>query len=298
MTTIEATVLVCTRDRPHLVPVAVASVLAGAGRPAEVLVVDQSREPNPTLSSDRREGVRYLHRPGSGLAVARNIGFREAHHDVVALLDDDMTVDADWLRNLVAARTEPSGATTGRVLAAPVQRGQHPLPDAALITLDEPQTWRGRQRSDVLPGASVTLPRRLVLDLGGFDERLGAGTVFGSAEDNDLGVRLLGAGVEVRHVPEAIAWHRARDSAADDRRIRFAYGTGKGALHAKHVRDREMIVRLLRDAARRSARIARHLWRQPELARSEAVYLTGFATGFVRWWAGGWWRRPTGQSPD
>lgn len=294
---VDATVLVCTRDRPGLALDAVASVLTGDSLPAEVVVIDQSEHPDPAFET-ADSVVRYLHRPGAGLARARNLGFRAASCDVVALLDDDMTVDAAWLRTLVDARTEPSCATTGRVLAAPVRPGQHPLPAAALITLDEPAVWRGRQDRDVLPGAAVSLSRRAVLEVGGYDERLGAGTVFGSAEDNDMGVRLLDRGISVRHVPEAITWHRARDSAEDDRRIRFAYGTGKGAFHAKHLGDRQLAGRLVRDVGRRLLRVVRHGWGDPDIRRDEIRYLLGLGTGFARWWVGGWWRRPAGQPTD
>lgn len=295
--TVEATVLICSRNRPELLGLAVDSVLASDPAPAEVVVVDQSTTPHSSLSVDAPPTVRYLHRPGSGLARARNVGFRHATRPVVAIADDDMTVDPSWLVSLVDAIDSPTTVTTGRVLAAPLEPGQVALPDAALITRDEPAEFRGPQDRDVVPGASVALPRDLVLGVGGYDERLGAGTVFGSAEDNDLGLRLLEAGAVVRHVPGAVAWHRGRDDDHDDRRIRTAYGTGKGALLAKHVGNRHLARRVLRDAAIRVLRLVRDGWRDAEVRARDATYLRGFATGFVRWWTGGWWRRPPGQ-PD
>ena len=294
--TVDATVLICSRNRPALLDVAIRSVLASDPAPAEVVVIDQSATPHATLSAGPPPLVRYMHRPGSGLARARNIGFRAATRPVVAIVDDDMTVDGAWLVSLVDAIDSPTTVTTGRVLAAALEPGQVALPEAALITLDEPATYRGRQDRDVVPGASVALPRDLVLRIGGYDERLGAGTAFGAAEDNDLGLRLLAAGAVVRHVPDAATWHRGRDSDLDDRRIRTAYGTGKGALLAKHVRDVHLVRRLVRDAAARALRLARHGWSDADLRSRETTYLRGFAIGFVRWWVGGWWRRPAGQA--
>lgn len=292
--TVGVTVLVCTRGRPTLACAAVASVLVGDVVPTEIVVVDQSPEPNEALAHDPHAAIRYLHQPGRGLAVARNLGFGAATNEVIAVLDDDMTVDGGWLGALVDGRTGPTCVTTGRVLPAPMEPGQHPLPDAAQITLDRPAVFRGRQARDVVPGASVTLPRDLVVALGGFDERLGAGTVFGSAEDNDIGLRLLDAGVEVRHVPDAIAWHRNRDSPAEDRRIRFAYGLGKGALHAKWLGDRQLAARLGRDVLRRSTLLARRGWRDRTVFVAQTMYLAGLVVGFLRWWTGGWWRQPAG----
>ena len=101
---LDATVLLCTRDRPGLAVIAIASVLAGDSLPAEIVVVDQSEVPDPSFATTEPP-VRYLHRPGVGLARARNVGFRAATRDVVALVDDDMTVDTAWLRSLIDARS-------------------------------------------------------------------------------------------------------------------------------------------------------------------------------------------------
>ena len=75
------------------------------------------------------------------------------------------------------------------------------MPPAALVERDDAGRLSGPQPLDVVPGANVALPRELVLALGGYDERLGAGTRFASADDNDIGQRLLAAGCEVHHVP-------------------------------------------------------------------------------------------------
>lgn len=287
-----ATVLVCSRDRPAMLGETVASVLDGERVPRELLVVDQSARPHeglPDLGTVRGCAVRYLHSAASGLSRARNIGLREAASDVVVLIDDDMFVERGWLELLLAAMpaTEPGVVVTGRVLAAPDEGAGGTVPPAALVTRAAPAVYRGRQPIDVVPGANVALHRATVLALGGYDERLGAGTRFASADDNDIGLRLLDAGCEVRHVPEAVVLHRAWRTQRQRIRMRWDYGRGKGAFYVKHMSrsDRYARRRMAADARTRIRVAATALLRSPPTSAAHLVYLAGMIAGAVEWQA-------------
>ncbi len=163
------------------------------------------------------------------------------------ILDDDMLVHDDWLERLLAGMSDGEGktVTTGRVLAAPPEGPGLAQAPYALITRSEPAVFRGRQSFLPVPGANVAVPRIVMIEIGGYDERLGAGTRFPGAEDHDASVRLLDARCEVRHVPEAVVVHRAWRSLRDLIRLRWRYARGTGALHAKHagLRDRYTLER-------------------------------------------------------
>src|SRR5262245_62267257 len=45
--------------------------------------------------------VRYVHEQRKGLSFARNRGIEEARGDIIAFLDDDMFIDAAWLRSIL-----------------------------------------------------------------------------------------------------------------------------------------------------------------------------------------------------
>ena len=230
--------------------------------------------------------VRYLHSSTRGLSRARNIGLRSASHQVVVLLDDDVFVEPDWLARLLdgVASAGPVVVATGRVLAAPPEGGGG-VPPASLVSLAEPAIFRGRQWRDVMPGANVAVHRDVVLALGGYDERLGAGTRFGGAEDNDMGFRLLEAGFEIRHVPEAVVLHRAWRSRGNRLRLRWHYGRGKGAFYAKHLSldDRFILQRLTRELRQRTRRIAGAVPRSPAIVIGEAVSIGGTLSGAASW---------------
>ena len=127
--------------------------------------------------------------------------------------------------------------------------------------------------------------RETVLALGGYDERLGAGTRFASADDNDLGHRLLIAGCEVHFLPEAVVFHRAWRAPGELVRLRWGYGRGKGAFFAKHagVRDRRILKRAAIEAARRLKRAGTSLHRSPRNAAAELVSFGGMLFGALDW---------------
>lgn len=85
-------IVIPTYKRPHLLPRAIASVLAQDVNDFEVLVVDD--EPNPEAAEavakidDQR--VRYIaHEQNRGLSAARNTGIAAATSPYITFLDDD-----------------------------------------------------------------------------------------------------------------------------------------------------------------------------------------------------------------
>lgn len=84
------TVVIPTYNRPELVRLAVASVLAQTYAPAEIIVVDDgsTREVAPAME-DFGDRIRLIRQANTGLSGARNTGIQAATTDWVAFLDDD-----------------------------------------------------------------------------------------------------------------------------------------------------------------------------------------------------------------
>ena len=121
--------------------------------------------------------------------------------------------------------------------------------------------------------------------VGGFDERLGAGARYPSADDNDLGFRLLEAGYRILYVPEATLQHRAWRAGSEYPLVRWRYGQGKGGFYAKHLSasDRHMLRRVRRDIGHRLVRFPRVVWRRPRLAAGDVLYSLGILAGGLTW---------------
>ncbi|MDX6515366.1 MAG: hypothetical protein QOH73_1032 [Gaiellaceae bacterium] len=283
---LEASVIICTRDRPRLTRETVQSILDGDGVPSEILVVDQSDELDQQLAA-LPAPVRYLHPGGAGLSIARNIGVREAAHDVLVFADDDVRVSPGWLaahlRALDAAGER--AAVTGPVL--PDEQDARPGAFApSTVARGEPAVFAGRLRKDVFAGGNSTLRRSAIAEVGEFDPRLGAGAHFPAADDNDMGYRLLEAGYRIVFEPDAFLYHRVWRPKGHYVRLRWRYGRGKGGFYAKHLRlrDPHMLRRLGADIGHRLARLPR-AHRARRQALGDLAYCAGIVVGTLDWLA-------------
>jgi GT2 family glycosyltransferase len=132
----------------------------------------------------------------------------------------------------------------------------------------------------------MALHRSAIDEVGGFDERLGPGTRYHTAEDNDFGYRLLEAGYRIVYVPEAVVRHRAWRSEREFVRLRWTYGRGQGAFYAKHLQltDHYMLGRAWWDLRRHAQRIpARIRLQYRRGAVADAVYCTALLSGMAQW---------------
>jgi len=304
------TLIVCSRNRPALLSSVVASILDGMEVPDELLVVDQSVEPHPELAAFEtpRCRFRYLHSATVGLSRGRNIGIAAASHPVIVFTDDDVLVPPGWFGTLVRSleAAGPRSVVTGRVLAAAVPETEGGFAPS-LHPGTERVVYEGRVYEDPLATFNIALPRSAHAEVGGFDVRLGPGTPFPAAEDNDFGHRLLEAGYRIVFDPEAVVYHRAW---RDDRAwvpLRHGYGRGQGAFYAKHLsfEDRYMLRRMigtLTNHVRRLPRAALNdllatiggsppaYWRSArrsstsrKLAVGEVAWILGFLAGMFAW---------------
>jgi GT2 family glycosyltransferase len=281
-------VIICSRERQQLLRDTIASVLSGDRLPTEIVVVDQSRVPDGELASREHADcpVRYIHSNSTGLSRARNLAIRAAACDQVVIIDDDMFVERDWLRTIVAALDSagPGAVVTGRVLpdeAANRRGGFVP----ALVSEAAAARYRGRLPRDVLAGGHMAAFRRTLDAVGGFDERLGAGSAFPAADDNDLGFRLLMHDYEIVYEPQAVVYHRAWRPSREYLPMRWRYGKGKGGFYAKHLRRSGGYTRgrMLRDLGRRAMGLPNRLARDPRGAAGDVVYSLGVIVGVVQW---------------
>ena len=283
-----SSLIIPSRNRPELLLATVKSILQGDEVPSELIIIDQSDAPHPTLATlttDRACEIRYLWTESVGTSRARNAGVATAEHDILAFTDDDMMATPTWFGSLIRAQLGAGqrGVVTGRVLPAEpiVPGGFVPSTKADL----NPVVYVGRIGEDVLYSNNAAMLRSAIKEVGNFDERLGPGTPFSAAEDNDLGFRLLESGYRIIYVPEAVLYHRAWRNERDYLPLRWSYGYGQGAYYAKHLSltDRYMLWRMVRHAKNHALGFAWQVRRQRRLAYANAIYLLGFLSGAVRW---------------
>ena len=181
-------VVIPTRNRAHLLPIAVRSVLDQTFRDLEVFVVDDASEDRTAevvagILDPRLRTLRQ--RVRSGGAATRNVGIRASRGQYVAFLDDDdewlpekLELQLELLERaapkigVVYSSYQVVDLETGRIIGRKVaeKRG-----DLAIDLLD---------RNYVGGTPSVVVRRRLLEQVGLFDEGLP------SFQDYDLWIRL------------------------------------------------------------------------------------------------------------
>ena len=251
------TVVVSTRDRPEMLAVCLERLQKLEYPAYEVVVVDNA----PASDQSRRcfdrvvgedSRFRYVLEPRPGLSRARNRGMAEARTRHVAFTDDDVQVDPWWLHGIAAGfrRAPGAGCVTGLVAPAALD---HP----AQQYFDRRFAWSSRLDRQVYrltghaapstlypysaglfgTGANFAVDRELIVDLGGFDEALGAGSPAGGGEELDVFVRVLRAERALVYEPSAVVWHVHRRDERASRRQLFYYGVGLTAFLSKYLLD-------------------------------------------------------------
>ncbi len=99
---IQASVVVCTRNRAAILPAALESLARQKSkRVFEVIVVNNgSDDETAEVIAEwcRRDSrFRMVDEPNPGLSRAKNLGVHEARGDVVLFTDDDVLAEPEWL---------------------------------------------------------------------------------------------------------------------------------------------------------------------------------------------------------
>ncbi len=98
------TVIIVTKDRPHLLAGLLSSLVDQTLPPDEVLVVDNnSAESYDHLFHEYASKIplRTLVEREPGIPSARNRGLHEATGEIILFTDDDCRVERDWVEKMV-----------------------------------------------------------------------------------------------------------------------------------------------------------------------------------------------------
>jgi glycosyltransferase involved in cell wall biosynthesis len=228
----KVTVILCTYNRCNSLRSALETLAAQAvpeDHPWEVLVVDNnSTDQTGAVAEEfctRYAGrFRYLFEARQGKSFALNSGIEAAAGEILAFVDDDVTVEPEWLIHIVEAlRDQRYDGVGGRIV--PVWTCSKPR----WLRMDGPYTLHGvlvafelgdeRCELTVGPfGANMAFRREVFKEHGGF--RVDLGPTVGSeirGEDSEFCKRVMSAGSRIVYEPRAIVNHPVPASRATKR---------------------------------------------------------------------------------
>lgn len=232
-------VVIPTRNRRAAVVRTVRSVLCSDLAAADVIVVDQSESDETEVAISeflQNERFRYIRSSTRGISASRNIGARGASASIIANTDDDCEVPSNWLTGIVEAfSAKPEAAIVlGNVVAGPHSAAGF----VPAYKVKKPRLVRGVSQKYRVEGIGACFAYRADVwrELKGFDQLLGAGALFRSAEEVDFMVRALARGHAIYETPEPGVIHHGFRKWEDADGLIEGHLYGIGAVSAKHIR--------------------------------------------------------------
>jgi GT2 family glycosyltransferase len=251
-------IVIATRDRVASLQECLNSIFTLDYSNYEVIIVDnapQSSETADYINSAfaNSSNVRYLREDTPGLAIAHNRAMSEVKAPIVVFTDDDVLVDAAWLKSIVAVfQQDPQvGCVTGMILPYEIET--------------PPQLWieqfggfgKGYQQKtfdmkenrppDFLfpysagkfgSGANMAFRTSVLAAIGWFDPALGAGTLAKGGDDLAVFFDIITHGYRLTYEPRAILSHKHRRDYPGLARQAHGYGVGLSAFLTKTILDR------------------------------------------------------------
>ena len=216
-------VVLCTYNRGEALARALQSVSNQVLPPSiewEVLVVNNN-------STDQTSAVvegytqrfpgrfRYVFEPRPGKSHALNAGIQAARGDILAFMDDDVTMEPNWLQNLTAELHSSEWAGAGgpilpeRAFSLPRWLSVDDPRSLAPLALFNPGSEPGILRESPF-GTNMAFRKEIFDRFGGFRTDLGPQPdSLLRGEDSEFGKRVMAAGLQIRYEPSARVFHAA-----------------------------------------------------------------------------------------
>jgi GT2 family glycosyltransferase/peptidoglycan/xylan/chitin deacetylase (PgdA/CDA1 family) len=208
----DVSIIVPTRNRHESMLRTVGTLLSQISYDAkvEIVIIEETNNPKPV--NYRRVKYHAIPERGLGFGFARNLGMRNASGSIIVFIDDDIIPAENWFINLITPFEDNNVGAVGGTI----------LPDLTEITdigkvisfLGFPAGGLKRYllaknkhiETNLISTGNCAFRASLGREVGGFDPFLRWG-----GEDQDFFTQIASRS-KTLFVPEAIAFHRQRDS--------------------------------------------------------------------------------------
>jgi GT2 family glycosyltransferase len=196
-----------------------------------VVLVDQNEKPL-LLSESIRTNPKLSHQQVKvpAVSMARNRAIYPLDSDWLIFCDDDGYLDSEYLKKLLHEIQNHPGV---EIFAGSIRRidtGDF-YSSRHAIGGDMNHFWN----SKLLMGSNFAIKRSVFEKLGKFDEKFGAGALYGSSEETDLAWNAYFHGVQLKYAPDLVVHHVPpfEGELIPEMKKAYRYGVGKSALIRK-----------------------------------------------------------------
>jgi glycosyltransferase involved in cell wall biosynthesis len=279
----------------------------------EIVVVDSSEGEEREKSAQLAEQFKaiYVYEPRRGQSLARNSGLPFCTGEIIAFTDDDCLPEKDWLSLLIKNYSSPQiWGCSGRIIPHRRESAADLFEEVAGQDLGEIRRefkpadvrfsvglvmqnvgkvfakhlkGKGLAPWNVGHGSSMSFRKTALDQLGGFDDRCGAGAPLKSGEDIDINYRVLRSGHDIIYEPTAIVRHNHHRMTKDEVfYTRHVYSHGGAALMYENRGNLLMFCMLCGRFVQLIIKIIQYkLTGQKELARVFSEDLSGVRAGIA-----------------
>ena len=236
----EISVAVCTYNRADVLPKCLESLTNQSADKDmfEVLIIDNnSTDRTKEITSkfcEKHSNFRYVFEEKQGHSQARNRAIAEAKGKYLAYIDDDETVNREFVQSILKCFHE----TDADIVGGPVFTWIDSVKKTVFYNAGAYNFHPSSERKRMIPpgfdfgfGCGHSCFKKSLFDeLGGFSENFGiVNGKLQMGEDSEMGYRLLKAGKVFYYEPKMIVQHQLRTKELEFAGIlKRSYNTGKG----------------------------------------------------------------------
>ncbi len=188
----------------------------------EIIMVDNlSDDGSVDFVKDKYPYIRIIQNNVNSYAKALNWGISESKGDYIAILNNDMTVEKNWLKGLVDVikKDRLIGAVQSKILFSDGKTinsvGVEEVEDFYFrdIGFGKPDAFEAyeEEEREYITGGSVLLRRECLQSVGPFDEDF-----IMYMEDMDYSIRCRDKGWKIFFTPKSICYHKYHGTASSD----------------------------------------------------------------------------------
>lgn len=228
--------IIGTLNRSHELKYCIESLLAQDYQDFEIIIVDQSdndKTEDLTKVFNSKQ-IKYYRVGFHGLSKARNYALERCSGDFVCLTDDDAYYSKDYLSALKKHfEDNPNSIISGYMWNA-VENID--FIDYSKLKIDRSLSTRQIIRN--CPSPAITFPKKIVDEIGMFDEDFGVGAKYGAGEETDFLLRAFWHGYNTIYYRDIKVDHPHKDAlifkdeSSEERKV-YNYSFGIGAMYRK-----------------------------------------------------------------